>query len=857
MRQYHAIKERYRDSILLYRMGEFYEMFYDDARVGAGVLGIALTSRNNGRAGRVPLSGIPVKAAAEYINKLVRSGRRVAVCEQVEDPRTAKGIVKREVIEVITPGTVMTPGMLSTKVNNYLAAFYPSGHTWGLAYCDLSTGEFWVTEVLPGEVRDELARIDPAEIVVPAGDGNEPETPIPSTSPLTPFPGWAFGYDSAAEALKRHFGVVTLDGYGCAGMTAGISAAGALLAYIGEVQPNCLNQIASLRTYDPARSMVLDQKTIENLELLRPLRGLEARGTLLGTIDLTLTPMGGRLLRRWIIQPLLSVEAIERRLSAVSELYEAPMVRTDIRSHLKGFSDLERVSSRIASNRAGPRDLIALKESLRIVPALSSRMAAEGLDPVLAVTDDMKPLDDVVGLIESAIVDDPPVAAGDGGLIREGHHPELDRLREIARKGKEWIAGLQTEERTRAGIPSLKIGFNKVFGYYIEVSRPNLKKVPPHYIRKQTISGGERFVTEELKEREVEILGAEERAIALEHEIFAEVREKIAAQVASIQKLAGSIARLDCLCSLAELAHKRGYCRPRVNDSGKIVIREGRHPVVEALLEAERFVPNDAILDAEGDQVIILTGPNMAGKSTYLRQVGLIVLMAQMGSFVPASEAEIGLVDRIFTRVGAVDDLAGGQSTFLVEMTETANILHNATRRSLVLLDEIGRGTSTYDGMSIAWAVTEHLVTRPLVTPRTIFATHYHELTELASRYPRIKNYNVLVKEWKDQVIFLRRIVEGGSDRSYGVEVARIAGLPHEVIVRAREILNILETERLKEGSVGDISAKRAGMPDVRQMSLFDEAGRLLVERIKSFALDGMSPQEALNLLYELQKSLE
>ncbi len=857
MRQYLAIKERYRDAILLYRMGDFYEMFYDDARTGAEALGIALTSRNNGRAGRVPLAGIPVKASVEYINRLVKSGFKVAVCEQVEDPRTAKGIVRREVVEVITPGTIMAPGLLSTKVNNYLAAVCPSKKSWGLSYVDLSTGEFWVTEVDSGALADEIARIGPAEVVLPDDEADCYRGKVPDTAPITEFHGWAFTLESAEEELKRHLGVVTLDGYGCEGMKAGISAAGGLLAYVNDIQPHSMKQIRSLRTYDPSRSMVLDKRTIENLELIRPLRGTGTEGTLLGAIDLSVTPMGGRLLRRWILQPLFEIDGILLRQGAVAELYEASEVRRDLRSILVDFHDLERVSSRIASGRAGARDLVALRNSLRLVPRVIERTAREPLEEVWLLTGKIVSPDEVAKLIEQAIVEDPPASTGEGGLIRDGYNEELDRVRETARTGKEWIAGFQEEERRRTGISSLRVGFNKVFGYYIEVSRANLPRVPPGYIRKQTLVGAERYVTEALKEREEEILGAEEKANRLEYEIFERVRLEVAARVEEIQSLALSLARLDVVCALAEVARKWGYSRPVVNDGGKIVIREGRHPVVEQLVMAEHFVPNDTLLDIEDERVIILTGPNMAGKSTYLRQVGLIVLLAQVGSFVPAAHAEVGVVDRIFTRVGATDDLAGGRSTFLVEMTETANILNNATRRSLVLLDEIGRGTSTFDGLAIAWAVTEHLVTSPVVSARTIFATHYHELTELASRYPEVRNFNVLVKEWKDRVVFLRRIEAGRSDRSYGVEVARIAGLTASVVARAREILAYLESDRMKGHKAGGIPRPGGERSGVRQISLFEEVEHRVAEKLRSLELEGLTPLDAINVLHDLQEELK
>jgi DNA mismatch repair protein MutS len=855
MRQYLAIKERHRDAILLYRMGDFYEMFYEDAREGAELLGITLTSRNNGRAGRVPLAGIPVRAVGEYLDRLIRAGRKVAICEQVEDPRLAKGLVRREVVEVITPGTVTSPGLLAVKENRFVAALLPEEKRWGIAFADMSTGEFRVTDLEPERVRDELARIDPAEIVLPE-DAEQLEDMLPAGVPVSRFQGWAFGYDAAEERLRRHFDVVTLDGFGCGDRPEAVRAAGGLLAYIGELQPNGLRQIRALRTFDSSSYMVLDRRTIENLELLRPLRGVSARGTLLDAIDLTVTAMGGRRLRRWIGRPLMSVEAIRRRQDAVEDLHDNTPLRRDLRALLRKFHDLERVASRIASGRAGPRDLVSLNDTLKLVPPLLARLEGEPVERLLEVTGAPAPLDDLVARIDRAIVEDPPAGAGDGGVIRDGYHEGLDRLRGIARSGKEWIAGLQEEERRRTGIASLKVGFNRVFGYYIEVSRANLDRVPGEYVRKQTLTGAERFVTEALKEREAAILGAEERANALELEIFQEIRAAVAERVEAVQELADALAGLDVIAALAELAEERGYCRPKVDESGRIRIREGRHPVVERLVSAEQFVPNDTLLDTEGDQVIILTGPNMAGKSTYLRQVGLIVLMAQMGAFVPAAEAEIGVVDRIFTRVGAVDDLAGGQSTFLVEMTETANILNNATPRSLVLLDEIGRGTSTYDGVSIAWAVTEHLVTHRPVSARTIFATHYHELTELASRHPGVKNCNVLVKEWKEKVIFLRRIEEGCSDRSYGVEVARIAGLPPQVVARAREILASLERGRLRGAARGGIPVAPA-VEECRQATLFEAADRRIVERLKELDLERMTPLDAMNALHELQEEAD
>jgi DNA mismatch repair protein MutS len=872
--QYKKIKSRYKDAILFFRMGDFYEMFYDDAKIGSKVLGVALTSKNTGSAGRVPLAGVPVKAAESYIAKLVKSGHRVAICEQVEDPKLAKGLVKRDVLEVVTPGTITSDSLLEGKRNNYVAALFThGGGKWGLSFLDITTGEYMVTELSEEEIADELLRISPSEIVLPdswlegesAGWGPKNITKVWERLPhvlKSTSPDLSFAADDGRERLTRRFETVSLDGYGCQDLTVGLSAAGGLVSYLERVQPEALRMVKGIRPYSLEKHMILDAGTLRNLEVFESMRPDLKKATLLDCMDTTQTLMGARLLRQWLTKPLRDVQEINARLDAVEEVFEEGKKRAEVRTILRNMGDVERLAGKLASRKATPRDLIALKDTLREIPALRAALGEVRANLLGECGRDLRGLPEAVDRIERAVVDDPPVQVSAGGVIRDGYNGELDELRGMKRGATKWIADLQERERKRSGIGSLKVGYNKVFGYYIEVTKSHLAKVPGDYIRKQTISQGERYITEELKEKEMKILSAQERLESLEAELFGELREYLAGMIGEMKTAARAIAVVDLVSSFAEIARENGYTRPSVHDGTSITILEGRHPVVEKLIPEESFIPNDCHLDAGDQQIIVLTGPNMAGKSTYLRQIGILVLMAQAGSFVSASKADIGLVDRIFTRVGASDSLASGQSTFLVEMNETANILHNASNRSLVLLDEIGRGTSTYDGLSIAWAVTEHLHENGRARPRTIFATHYHELTQLAGFLPRVKNYNVLVREWGEKIVFLRKIEAGASDRSYGIQVARIAGVPEEVIVRAKEILANLEREERAEQSIPPLAigahlpASSAG----EQLSLFPPAGDPRVERLlemlRSVDIDELRPVEAIGFLDALKKLL-
>jgi len=873
--QYKKIKNRYKDAILFFRMGDFYEMFFEDARIGSEVLGVALTSKSSGKSGKVPLAGIPVKAADGYIARLVKSGHRVAICEQVEDPRKAKGLVKREVLEVVTPGTITDDALLDGKRNNYIGSIFPdNSSTWGLAFVDLSTGDFLITEVPESELADEILRVAPSELVLPEswlfdeGVSQAPGVPrevlerLPGTMKSSS-PDWSFTIEDAGNRLTRKFETTGLDGFGCQGMSSAVSAAGGLLSYLERVQPDALRMIKSLRPYFLEKHMILDAGTLRNLEVFESIRPDLKNATLISVLDVTLTRMGGRLLRQWLLKPLKNVDEITERLDAVEELYEDANRCAGVRITLKKVGDLERLAGKLASRKATPRDIINLKDTLKQIPALKAMIGKADSGLLGECLSGLQGFPEEVKKIERAIESEPPIQLSSGGVIRDGYSTELDELREIKRGGTRWIAELQGKERERTGIQSLKVGYNKVFGYYIEVTKPNLPGVPVDYIRKQTISSGERFITEDLKKMEMNILSAQEKLESLEVELFNRFREELAERSQQFKEASHAIAVVDLVSSFAEVARENGYTRPLVHTGTGLSIREGRHPVVEKLIHQESFIPNDLHLDSREDQIVVLTGPNMAGKSTYLRQVGIIILMAQAGSFVPAAAAEIGLVDRIFTRVGASDSLASGQSTFLVEMIETANILHNATGSSLVLLDEIGRGTSTYDGLSIAWAVTEYLHEHEKVRPRTIFATHYHELTQLATFLPRVRNYNVVVKEWGDRVVFVRKIEPGSSDRSYGIHVARIAGIPEDVIRRAREILMNLEKGEQAEQSIPPIARGEhlpAGSRDA-QLSLFevreDPVLKYITDIIMSINPDEMRPIDALSLIDHLKKELD
>jgi len=802
MEQYMRFKKQHKDAILFFRMGDFYEMFFDDAKLAAQLLGIALTARNHGKnSGSVPLAGVPHHAMETYVAKLVQMGRKVAICEQVEDPKKAKGVVKRDVVQVISPGTALSDAMLDQQRNNFLAGVYLLGDKAGLAIADLSTGDFSLDEVLAGQLEDELQRLGPAELLL--GEGADPawvkslERVLPKAA-VSRIEDWHFDYQHAYETLTQQLKVHSLKGFDCEDLEAGVRAGGAVVGYLRDNQRGAVEHINRIRRQRRGDYLLIDATAQRNLELLANQQDGGRDGSLLDVIDRTLTPMGARLLRLWVVAPLKGALAIDQRLNAVSALIENRACRDELRDELRQIGDLERVMARICCQRANGRDLVSMARSLQRVPRIREwlRVLADPLTESMAERG-LPEVDALVTEVSTALVDEPPATITDGGLIRDGYNAELDELRQISSGGKQWIVRLQTDERERTNISSLKVGFNHVFGYYIEVSKANQDRVPEDYMRKQTLANAERYITPELKEYEAKILGAEERIKELENGLFLKVRERTAIWTPQVQQIARTLAQVDIFAALAELAQVEGYVRPQVDEGGAIVIEGGRHPVVERQLEDGQFVPNDVTVDTETSQVLLITGPNMAGKSTIIRQLGLIVLLAQMGSFVPARRARIGVVDRIFTRVGASDNLARGESTFMVEMNEAANILNNVTPRSLILMDELGRGTSTFDGLSIAWAIVEYLHNREAIQPRTLFATHYHELTELADSLERIKNYNVLVHEEDDHVVFLHRMEPGPCDRSYGINVAQMAGMPQVVVERSKEILARLEKEAI------------------------------------------------------------
>jgi len=851
MRQYRELKKRYQGSLLLFRLGDFYETFYEDAVKASKALGIALTSRGKEGGNPIPLAGIPHHSADQYIDRLVASGYKVAICEQMEDPSKAKGLVKRDVVRVVTPGTVLSERLLSGNKPNYLAALNPGDKSWGFSVVDLSTGEFLVTEIDASQIGEEIERLQPTELLLPHWILEREEEmvslQIPENVALEGRDAWLFDDENAGDILCRHFNSTTLDGFGLRSMRLAVGAAGAALQYLLDTQKGPLRHIRGIRVYHISEFMHVDRHTRRNLELVESMDREDADTTLYSVMNKTKTRMGARLLHRWILQPLVDVEHIVLRLDAVEKWVGKIPEREAVREQLSKTSDIERLAGRVGYGSALPRDLLALATSLDVIGSLKPllRMFTDSL--VSSIDSQLDGEAPLVERIRAAIAMDAPATIRAGGYIRVGYDEELDELRSGSKNGRQWLASLQQQERDRTGIPSLKIGYNRVFGYYIEVTKSHLSKVPDDYIRKQTLTNAERFFTAALKEKESLILGAEERSLSREQELFRALLSWLEEQLETIIRIAQAFAKLDVITSLAQLAQESGYCRPRVDTSARIVICKGRHPVVERL-NTEPFVPNDVLLDDESHQIILLTGPNMAGKSTYLRQTGLIVLMAQMGSFVPAESAEIGLVDRVFTRVGASDRLARGQSTFLVEMIETANILHHATSRSLVLLDEIGRGTSTYDGLSIAWAVAERLHHGPGGRPWTLFATHYHELTVLERMLPRIKNYNIAVQREGRRVLFLHKIEPGAANSSYGIEVARLAAIPEDVLKRAGEILIDLENGVQHQRVIS------ADLPrEPAQLELFTPVHDPIREKLNSLALEHMTPIQALNVLYELK----
>jgi DNA mismatch repair protein MutS len=801
MKQYRQVKSEIPDdAVLLFRLGDFYEMFFDDAGRAAPIMGVTLTSR-----GGVPMCGVPYHALETYLPKLLQAGVKVAIAEQVEDPKQAKGIVKREVSRVITPGTVVDSSVLSPNQNNYLAALFINKNSFGLAVLDISTGDFRVTELESiDELEMELERVEAPECVIPESLYTEWEKSddfpdLRNHICWTSLDDWIFADDSAEELLKRHFEVHSLDCFGCRDMSAGVSAAGAVLYYASENLRQDASHVGSLKSYRTGEFMILDAISRRNLELVDPMPGGDKHSTLLHVLDNTATPMGSRMLREWLLRPLFSRDAIIARLDAVSVFKDDPMTLAEIRELIAPVRDIERITARLNIGSANARDMMALAGSLSIVPDLKNMLGYYDMPLICELRSQLGDSRSLVDEIKSTIAEDPPLTLTDGGIIREGLNPELDDFRKAATEGKSWIAALQAQEQEKTGIKALKIRYNKVFGYYIEVSNANKHLVPEEYIRKQTLTNGERYITPELKEVEHKILGAEDKSKALEYTIFQALRLKALEFTAEIQQTANAMAAVDVILSFAEVARKYNYCRPKITEDERFIVKAGRHPVLDAALTDERFVPNDISFDGEKECMKMITGPNMAGKSTYIRQVALLALLAQTGSYIPADSAEIGLVDRIFTRVGAADDISRGQSTFMVEMLETANILNHATNKSLVILDEIGRGTSTFDGISIAWAVAEYLHDNRSSRARTLFATHYHELTELALTHKGVTNYNVAVKEYGDKIIFLRQIVRGVADKSYGIHVAKLAGLPDSVIVRANEILENLEENAIAE----------------------------------------------------------
>lgn len=860
MRQYNEIKRQHKDALLFFRMGDFYELFFEDAKLASRLLGITLTSRSKGE-GSIPMAGVPHHAVESYIRKIIKAGHKVAICDQLQDPEEAKGIVDRGVTRVITPGTVTEDTLLEDKCNNYLMALLETNTMLGLSWIDLSTGKFEVGDIQKERLFDEFARLNPSELLLPEEVSRNNVSFLERIRAeynvmITPRPDWEFSRDTAYQTLIEHFGTVSLEGFGCEDTGPALGAAGAVIQYLKETQKTSLKHITKIQKYRTDNRVLIDKSTQHSLELTQTMRTREQEGSLLSVIDQTKTTMGARLLREWIISPLQRSAEIKYRQIGILELFEKPELRRELRAILNNIYDIERTSTKVSCGRANARDLVALKQSLSKLPALKEQLGFCITDILVSAEEQLDTLEELRILIDTAIVSDPPPAITDGGLIREGYDPALDELRYISKNGKTWIANFETEEVTRTGINSLKIGYNKIFGYYIEITNTHKDSIPKTYIRKQTLKNAERFITPELKEYETKVLTADERAKNLEHDLFIKVREQVSTFTPRLQRTSEAIALIDVVSALANLAAENRYIMPEITDGLELNIIDGRHPVLNSKLTGERFVPNDIHLDGTQTKIMIITGPNMAGKSTYIRQVALLILLAQTGSFIPAKEATIGTVDRIFTRVGASDELSRGQSTFMVEMNETANILNNATERSLIILDEIGRGTSTFDGISIAWAVTEYIYQH--ISARTLFATHYHELTELALLFAGIINFNVAVKEWGDEIIFLRKIVEGGTDKSYGIHVARLAGIPKEIIQRARIILNNLEAATLDANGKPKFAPMKA-IQDTRltQLKLFISKQDMVIEEIKKLDLSRISPLEAINKLDEFKKKLE
>ena len=866
LKQFIAIKEQHPDKLLLFRMGDFYETFFDDAKTASKILGITLTSRNKKADDPIPLAGFPYHALDNYLDKLVKQGLKVVICEQIEDPKKAKGLVKRGITDIVTPGSIIDEKFINSVEHNYLGAIYQEqkSKSFGFAAIDASTGDFIFTELEINELKNELLRLKPSEIVVQDDNTEEILTSynLEYEPTITIFDSWYFDPEEAERALLTHFGTTTLEGFGAQNKLFAITAAGAVLSYLKSLKNNDLKHIGKMQFYSIGNYMQLDEVSRRNLELIKSIRYNSSFGSLISIMDETETPMGARKLRDWLLNPLLDKEEIESRLNAIQELTENFSLTTDIRDLFKTIGDLSRILGKIGTKRVNPRDAIALKDYLETASILSSMLDEFENEFLNSLQQDIAEYSNIIELVNTTIMEEPPILITEGNIIKNEFNPDLDELREVSKNGKGWIARLEEEEKKKTGISSLKVNYNRVFGYYIEVTSRHKDKIPEHYIRKQTLVNSERYISPQLKEYEAKVLGAEERIKNLEYELFIDIREKLYKEIEPIQQYVEVVAVIDVLANLAQLAYKNNYAKPKFNDEGYIDIKQSRHPVIEKILKGEEFIPNDINMNNKDNQISLITGPNMAGKSTYLRQVGLLAIMAQMGSFIPVTSADMPVFDKVFTRVGASDNLAMGQSTFLVEMIEAANILNSATPNSLILLDEIGRGTSTFDGLSLAWSIVEYIHNNSKISAKTLFATHYHELTELENILPKVKNFNIVVKEWNDKIIFLRKIERGSADQSYGIQVARLAGVPEKVIKRAKQILHNLEEHEISPQGLLSTAKKQLSSYHTNQLDIFDaiveksEEKNEILETIKNLDVNKLTPLEAINILSELKNKL-
>ncbi len=866
LKQFIAIKEQHPDKLLLFRMGDFYETFFEDAKTASKILGITLTARNKKADDPIPLAGFPYHALDNYLDKLVKQGHKVVICEQIEDPKKAKGLVKRGITDIITPGSIIDDKFIDSVDHNYLGAIYQEqkSNILGFAVIDASTGDFLFTELKKDELKNELLRLKPSEIVVQ--DDNIKETlnslNIEYEPTITVFDSWYFDPEEAERALLNHFGTSSLEGFGAQNKLYATTAAGVAISYLKSLKNNDLKHIGNMRFYSIKNFMQVDDVSRRNLELIKSIRYNSSFGSLISIIDETETPMGARKLRDWLLNPLLDKEEIELRLNAVQELKDNFSLTTDIRELFKTIGDLSRILGKIGTKRVNPRDAIALKNYLKTASILYSMLDEFENEFLITLKKNITDYSNIIELINKTIMEEAPILITEGNIIKNEFNSDLDELREVSKNGKGWIARLENEEKKKTGISSLKVNYNRVFGYYIEVTQRHKDQIPEHYIRKQTLVNSERYISPQLKEYEAKVLGAEERIKNLEYELFADIREQLYNEIKPIQQYVEVVAVIDVLANLAQLAHKNNYAKPEFNNEGFVDIKQSRHPVIEKLLKGEEFIPNDINLNNKDNQISLITGPNMAGKSTYLRQVGLLAIMAQMGSFIPVASANIPIFDKVFTRVGASDNLAMGQSTFLVEMLEAANILNSATPDSLILLDEIGRGTSTFDGLSLAWSIIEYIHNNPKISAKTLFATHYHELTELENILPRVKNFNIVVKEWNDKIIFLRKIERGSADQSYGIQVARLAGVPGKVITRAKQILHNLEEHEISPQGLSSTAKKQLSNYHTNQLDIFDaiveksEEKNEILETIKNLDVNKLTPIEAINKLSELKNKL-